>query len=125
MLTDRDDEVQERDEIRQERQRDRQRNRNLARAAPDKRSAPCLGHANSNSFIPSFHFVHIDGHSFIHSKQLRNNVLQCFCCADYLTFAGLYVCKQQELVPNDHRLCDLLQIVLSDYKSGPRIPKQS
>lgn len=33
-----DDEVAERDEIRRDRQKERQRDRNLARAAPDKRS---------------------------------------------------------------------------------------
>ncbi|XP_014667714.1 PREDICTED: SNW domain-containing protein 1-like [Priapulus caudatus] len=35
---DKDDEVRERDEMRQERHKDRQRDRNLARAAPDRRS---------------------------------------------------------------------------------------
>lgn len=37
-MSDKDDEVHDRDDIRRDRQKDRQRDRNLARAAPDKRS---------------------------------------------------------------------------------------
>ena len=37
MFTGEDKEARERDEIRQERHRDRQRDRNIARAAPEKR----------------------------------------------------------------------------------------
>ena len=38
MISDKDEEVKERDEFRRDRARERQRDRNLTRAAPDKRS---------------------------------------------------------------------------------------
>ena len=37
MFSDKDEEVQERDEFRKDRAKERQRDRNIARAAPDKR----------------------------------------------------------------------------------------
>jgi len=37
MFLDKDEEVQERDEFRKDRAKERQRERNIARAAPDKR----------------------------------------------------------------------------------------
>jgi len=37
MFSDKDEEVQERDEFRKDRAKERQRERNIARAAPDKR----------------------------------------------------------------------------------------
>jgi len=39
MFSDKDEEVQERDEFRKDRAKERQRERNIARAAPDKRFA--------------------------------------------------------------------------------------
>ena len=39
MFSDKDEEVQERDDFRKDRAKERQRERNIARAAPDKRSA--------------------------------------------------------------------------------------
>ncbi len=38
MLSEKDDEVREREDLRRDRAKERQRERNIARAAPDKRS---------------------------------------------------------------------------------------
>ena len=50
----------DRDEIRRERHKDRQRDRNLARAAPDKRLKLCLGNYFCYQVLENLHAIKVD-----------------------------------------------------------------
>lgn len=95
-----DSEARERDEIRHDRRRDRQHDRNISRAAPDKRCCTrTLNTAHMNSSNPhfaTFSHTHTGAESFMElteqsmagsSKLLRNSL----CLSAVISWRYLYV----------------------------------